>query len=186
MRPAVFLDRDDTIIDTKEATAHSANPGDLTDPALVHLFPGAGEACAGLYHAGFPLIIVTNQGGIAQGVCTFREVEAVHDRLRELLLAFDVRPAGIYYSPNRPPPAGIIAPYNQPHAWRKPAPGMLLAAAADLGLDLPRSWMIGDAPRDVESGIAAGLPPDHCLRIGPSTSLPDLASAAELILSRTR
>lgn len=185
VRPAVFLDRDDTIIDTKAATARTPHPGDLIDPALVRLLPGAGEACARLHRAGFPLVIVTNQGGIAQGVCTFQQVEAVHDRLRELLLAFGVRPACIYYSPNRPPPAGIIPPYNAPHPWRKPEPGMLLAAAADLDLDLSRSWMVGDAPRDAESGIAAGLPPDQSLRLAPSTPFPDLAAAANHILSRT-
>lgn len=182
MRPAVFLDRDDTLVDNKAATAHTATPGDLIDPALVRLLPGAGDACARLQATGLQLVVITNQGGVAQGLCSPRQVEAVNDRLRELLRAHGVELAGVYYSPNRPPPAGLIPRYAAPHPWRKPGPGMLLAAAADLDLDLPRSWCIGDAPRDVESGLAAGLAPHRCLRIGPGQSLADLAAAAGLVL----
>lgn len=172
MNPAVFLDRDDTLVDNRRATAHTPHPGDLIDPSLVRLLPGAGEACAALA-ARFPLVVVTNQGGIAQGLCTHADVEAVNDRLRELLRAYGVRLAGVYYSPNRPPPAGLVAPYHTPHPWRKPGPGMLLAAARELGLDLSRSWMIGDAARDIEAGVAAGLPRAHCLLIGAPESCDD-------------
>ncbi|MCC6675855.1 MAG: HAD-IIIA family hydrolase [Phycisphaerales bacterium] len=182
MRPTVFLDRDDTLIDNKDATAHTPTPGDLLDPALVRLLPGAGEACARLQQPGLQLVVITNQGGVAQGLCTLQQVEAVNDRLRQLLRGFGVELAGIYYSPNRPPPAGIVPRFSTPHPWRKPGPGMLLAAAADLNLDLPRSWCIGDAPRDVEAGVAAGLSPHRCLRIGPGLPLADLAAAADLIL----
>lgn len=182
MHPAVFLDRDDTLVDNKDATAHTAAPGDLVDPALVRLLPGAAEACARLQATGLPLVVITNQGGVAQGVCTLRQVEAVNDRLRALLRGHGVELAGVYYSPNRPPPAGVIPRFSTPHPWRKPGPGMLLAAAADLDLDLPRSWCIGDAPRDVEAGLAAGLAPQRCLRIGPGQALPDLAAAANLVL----
>lgn len=183
MRPAVFLDRDDTLIDNKDATAHTATPGDLIDPALVRLLPGVAEACAKLQQPGLQLVVITNQGGVAQGVCTLRQVEAVNDRLRQLLRDAGVELAAAYYSPNRPPPAGIVPRFNTPHPWRKPGPGMLLAAAADLGLDLARSWCIGDAHRDVESGIAAGLAPHRCLRIGPGQPLPDLAAAARVVLA---
>lgn len=183
MRPAIFLDRDDTIIDNRAVTAGTATPGDLIDPALVRLLPGAGEACARLAGVGLALVVVTNQGGVAQGICTLRDVEAVNDRLRMLLAGFGVRLAGTYYSPNRPAPAGVIPQYTGPHPWRKPGPGMLLAAAADLELDLSRSWMVGDAPRDVEAGLAAGLSPRRCLQIGPGQALRDLAAAADRIVA---
>jgi D-glycero-D-manno-heptose 1,7-bisphosphate phosphatase len=185
VHPAVFLDRDDTLVDNAVATAHTAAPGDLIDPALVRLLPGAGEACARLQATGLPLVVITNQGGVAQGICTLRQVEAVNDRLRDLLRGHGVELAGVYYSPNRPPPAGVIPRFSTPHPWRKPGPGMLLAAAADLDLDLSNSWCIGDAPRDVEAGLAAGLSPHRCLRIGPGQALPDLTAAADLVL-RTR
>lgn len=183
MRPAVFLDRDDTLIDNKEATAHTPTPGDLIDPALVRLLPGAGEACLRLQQSGLQLVVITNQGGVAQGLCSPREVEAVNDRLRLLLARQGVQPAAVYYSPNRPPPAGLVPRYSRPHPWRKPGPGMILAAAADFDLDLSRSWCIGDAPRDVEAGLAAGLAPHRCLRIGPGLPLPDLAAAVRVVLA---
>ncbi len=183
MRPAVFLDRDDTLIDNKDATAPTATPGDLIDPDLVRLLPGVAQACLRLQESGLPLVVFTNQGGVAQGVCSLRQVEAVNDRLRQLLRETGVELSAVYYSPNRPPPAGLVPRFNTPHPWRKPGPGMLLAAAADLDLDLARSWCIGDAHRDVESGIAAGLAPQRCLRIGPGQPLPDLAAAAEVVLA---
>lgn len=183
MHPAVFLDRDDTLVDNRAATAHTAAPGDLIDPELVRLLPGAGEACSRLQHAGLQLVVITNQGGVAQGLCTLRQVEAVNDRLRRLLRGHGVTLAGVYYSPNRPAPAGVIPRFIGPHPWRKPGPGMLLAAANDLDLDLSRSWTIGDAGRDVEAGVAAGLDPARGLRIGPGHPFTDLAAAAEHVLS---
>jgi D-glycero-D-manno-heptose 1,7-bisphosphate phosphatase len=67
--------------------------------------------------------------------------------------------------------------------WRKPAPGMLQAAAAELALDLSRSWVVGDAPRDIEAGIAAGVPPSHCLLVRADSPTPDLTAAARAILA---
>lgn len=184
MRPAVFLDRDDTILANREATAPTAHPGDLIDPALVRLLPGAGGACRRLADAGFALVVVSNQGAIAMGHCTLEQVEAVNDRTRELLAGDGARLAGIYYSPARP--GGTVARFALPDPWRKPAPGMILAAAAELELDLARSWMVGDAPRDVESAIAAGLAPERCLMIAPGTPLPDLATAAARIVAQSK
>lgn len=177
-RPAIFLDRDDTIIDNREATAHTAHPGDLLDPALVRLLPRVGEAMKLLAGTGLPLVIITNQGGIAQGIATHADVEAVNDRVREILTGIGVRITAIYYSPNREVKDGPRNAFNSPHAWRKPNPGMLLAAAEELDIDLARSWMVGDAPRDVEAGIRAGLDPKRCLLIGGDF---DLFVAAETI-----
>jgi D-glycero-D-manno-heptose 1,7-bisphosphate phosphatase len=186
MRPGVFLDRDDTIIDNKDATAHTAHPGDLLDPGLVRLLPGAGEALAELHTARLPLIVVTNQGGVAQGYGTLRDVEAVNDRMRELLARFGVVLAGVYYSPARGD--GVAARFRpdprDPVPWRKPGAGMLVTAAAELGLDLARSWMIGDAPRDVEAGVRAGLMRERCLLIGAGLPLADVAAAARVVMGQ--
>ncbi len=179
MRPAVFLDRDDTIIANREVTAATAHPGDLTEPALVRLLPGAGAALRRLADAGFVLVVVSNQGGVAMGVCTLEQVEAVNDRMRELLAREGVALAGVYYSPARP--GGTVARFAGPDPWRKPAPGMILAAANELGLDLARSWMIGDAPRDVEAAVAAGIAPGRCIQIG--RDVPGLEAAAERVLA---
>lgn len=181
MRPAVFLDRDDTLIANRELTAHTPHPGDLCDPALVQLLPGVAEGLAALHRAGFALVVVSNQGCIARGVCTIEQVEACNRRLRELARAqagtdFD----GVYYCPHHP--RGTVAPFNIEHHWRKPAPGMFLAAANDLGLDLSRSWLIGDAQRDADAAIAAGLDPARCIVI--PADAPDFLAAAALVFSR--
>ncbi len=179
-KPAIFLDRDDTIIANRDATAHTAHPGDLLDPAMVKLLPRAGEAMKMLAGTGLPLVVVTNQGGIAQGIATHALVEAVNDRLREILTGIGVRVAAVYYSPNRELKGGPAGVYNAPHAWRKPNPGMLVAAAEELDIDLSRSWMVGDAQRDIEAGIRAGLDPKRCLQIAGEF---DLFAAAEKIVA---
>jgi D-glycero-D-manno-heptose 1,7-bisphosphate phosphatase len=185
--PAIFLDRDDTIIANNRVTAHTPHPGDLLDPALVEFLPGAAEGLQILAATKLPLVIVTNQGGIAQGFGTHADVEAVNDRLRELAGAIGVHFAGVYYSPNREIKGDRVGPhgpdhrYTTAHPWRKPAPGMLLAAAEDLGLDLPHSWMIGDAARDIEAGLHAGLARARCIQIGVDAA--DLLEAAQRVMS---
>lgn len=146
--PAVFLDRDDTLI-----ACRSVVPGgDLGDPGLVRLLPGAFEACGRLREAGFALIVVSNQGGVARGAYPIAAVEAVNGRVNELLGGAI---EAFYYCPYHP--RGVVAEYAREHPWRKPAPGMILAAAAERGLDLGRSWLIGDMERDCQAGRAAGL-----------------------------
>jgi D-glycero-D-manno-heptose 1,7-bisphosphate phosphatase len=164
MRPAVFLDRDDTLIENRSVTAGTAHPGDLFDAALVRLVPGVAEGCRRLREAGFALVVVSNQGGVARGTGTVALVEATNARMRGLLRAEGVELDGVYYCPYHP--EGVVAPYNTEHEWRKPSAGMLLAAAGDLGLDLSSSWMIGDAQRDVEAAVAAGIRRERTFRIG--------------------
>ncbi len=180
---AVFLDRDDTLIECNglPAPPPPAAPGDLTDPALVRLLPGVPGACAALKRAGFALVVVSNQGVVARGGATLATVEAINRRVSELLHE-DGRPLidRFYFCPFHP--KGRVPEFTREHDWRKPAPGMILAAAADMGLDLRDSWLIGDAARDVEAGIGAGLEPGRCLRIGPGQPLPDLAAAARVVL----
>ncbi|MHC4808824.1 MAG: HAD-IIIA family hydrolase [Planctomycetota bacterium] len=148
MLPAVFLDRDDTLIH---------NDGDLGDPDQVRLMPGVPEGLRALRRAGFRLVVVTNQGGVARGRYTEDDVDLVHRRIAELV----DEAAGeadllerFYYCPYHPDAA--VAAYRRDHFWRKPRPGMLLQAARDLDLDLGSSWLIGDRPRDVEAGRTAG------------------------------
>lgn len=182
MNPGVFLDRDDTLIDTRGATAGSPHPGDLFDPALVRLLPGAAAACRRLANAGYRLVVVSNQGCVGAGLCAPAAVEATNDRLRALLRQeHGVELAGAYFSPARP--GGRDPRFAQdPLGWRKPAPGMILAAARELDLDLSASWVVGDSERDVQAGVAAGIPATRCILVGPGRTPPDLAGAAALIL----
>lgn len=186
MRPCVFLDRDDTVIANREVTARSASPGDLFDPALVRLLPGVAAACATLARAGFALVVVTNQACIAKGLATCAQVEATNDRVRELLRASGVALDAVYYSPFHE--EGRVERFRGPHPWRKPGPGMILAAAEELGLDIAASWMVGDAERDMQAGRAAGIDHERCILIGGGNGwrgAPDLAAAAGMILARS-
>ena len=185
MRPAVFLDRDDTLIANR--TLDPPPPGkrgDLCDPALVRLLPGALEACRDLHHAGFTLVIITNQAVVARGGGTIADVEATNARVGELL-TFDGNQliTDILYCPYHPDAA--IDEYRHPdHPWRKPNPGMILHAMEKHALDPARSWMIGDAPRDAQAAINAGIDPGRALLIGPDHPFPDIAAAAGHILAQ--
>jgi D,D-heptose 1,7-bisphosphate phosphatase len=145
---AIFLDRDNTLI---------ANDGDLGDASEVSLLDGVGEGLRELREAGYRLVVVTNQGGVARGAFTEEDVDAVHQRIAELVDHSAGMPNVIdrfYYCPYHPD--AEIEEYRRDHPWRKPNPGMMLQAARDLKLDLTRSWLIGDQGRDVEAGRAAG------------------------------
>ena len=179
MRRAVFLDRDGTVID---------EVGHLGEPERVAILPGVPEALRKLADAGFALVLVTNQAGVARGFFSEADVEAVNARTDELLAVEGVKLDGMYYCPHHPDLTG-------PCDCRKPAPGMLKRAARDLDLDLSRSWMVGDHPGDAGAGKAAGASPimvltGHGMLPGsdhaPDPDVPvvqDLAAAAELILS---
>ncbi len=138
MAKIVFLDRDGTVIEDR------AYLGTAED---VVLLPGAGEALKALQDGGYPLVLVTNQSGVARGYYPEKIVLAQHDRLRQLLEAFGVRLAAIKYCPHHPD--------DNCHC-RKPKPGMLLEAGRELGADFAGSWMIGDSRRDVQAGKTAG------------------------------
>ncbi|MFO0828254.1 MAG: HAD family hydrolase [Phycisphaerales bacterium] len=149
MDAVVFLDRDNTLI---------ANDGDLGDPAQVHLLPGVALGLKRLKDAGYRLVVVTNQGGVARGRYREADVDAVHTRIAQLV---DEQSGGqrvldrFYYCPFHP--EATVPEYRREHPWRKPQPGMLLQAAMDLVLDLDRGWMIGDQSRDIAAGRAAGV-----------------------------
>jgi len=148
VQPAVFLDRDNTLI---------VNDGDLGDPSAVALKSGVGGGLRRLRRAGFRLVIVTNQGGVARGVFTEDDVDAVHQRIASLVDEAAGAPGLIdrfYFCPYHP--EAVLADYRRDHPWRKPNPGMLLQAADDMDLDLTACWMVGDQARDVTAGRMAG------------------------------
>lgn len=147
MPPAVFLDRDNTLIH---------NDGDLGDPNEVRLIHGVAPAIASLCGLGYKIVVITNQGGVARGNYSEDDVHAVHQKLAKLIKssANGARIDAFYHCPFHP--EGKIKKYKQEHPNRKPQPGMLLEAAEDLKIDLGQSWMIGDQFRDVQAGSAAG------------------------------
>ncbi len=142
---AVFLDRDHTIIE---------DPGYISDPGLVKLLPGVEGAIKSLSQAGYKIILVTNQSGIARGLLTEETLQRIHAELRRQLAASGAHLDGIYFCPFHP--EGCVEGYCIDSELRKPRPGMILKAAKDLNIDLASSWMVGDSVRDVEAGQRAG------------------------------
>jgi D-glycero-D-manno-heptose 1,7-bisphosphate phosphatase len=133
MRPAVFLDRDGTIIEEREY---------LADPEGVTLLPGAAEALRVMSSAGYALVVVTNQSGIARGYFDDAAFRAVQHRMETLLAAENVRLDGVYMCPHHPAITGACS-------CRKPGTALFRQAAAELGLDLVASIFAGDRLRDV-------------------------------------
>jgi len=188
-RPAVFLDRDDTInrnADLPGAAWAGRTEGDLLNPEFVHLIAGSREALIALKRAGFALVVITNQGGLARGGGTTRDVEGVHDAMRAELDAELGTELGVgvldacYYAPHHP--RGVVEHYRDEHPWRKPGPGMIDAARRELDLDLNTSWMVGDKQRDLDAAVAAGIDPSRTVMVGPGARTPDLRAAAARIL----
>ncbi|MFA7237729.1 MAG: HAD family hydrolase [Phycisphaeraceae bacterium] len=169
MNRAVFLDRDNTII---------ANDGDLGDPAQVKLLQGAATAIASIRGLGFKIVVVSNQGGVARGKYAEADVDAVNARIAELLKqqANGALVDRFYYCPFHP--EGTVPRYRKEHPWRKPQPGMLLAAAEDLKLDLPLCWMVGDQSRDIEAGKQAAT---RTIRINASGHDDDAEVKADFV-----
>ncbi len=184
MRPSVFIDRDDTLnvnTDLPDQAWGTGRRGDLLNPAFVQLLPGALEACVRLRAAGFTLVVYTNQSGVAFGSGTLRDVDATNARLDELLTVDGERLIEAFYS-SPCHPEGTCEPFNCAHDWRKPGAGMIVAAAAELEVDIERSWSVGDHTRDCQAGIAGGIAPQRALKIGPQDAFADLGEAADFIV----
>ena len=154
-RAFVFLDRDGTLLE---------DPGYLHRLEDYALLPGVAAGLAELQSAGFALAIVTNQSGIGRGYYGPAEFEAIQARLLSDLEARGVRIEATYFCPHLPD-AGC--------GCRKPAPGMLHRAERELGADLARSWVIGDAATDARLAIGAGCR-TVCVRTGKLTSPDEL------------
>ncbi len=144
MRPALFLDRDGTLIE---------DVGYLGDPEGVRPLPGAAEALRTARERGYLLIVVTNQSAVARGLHSPQDFARVMLRTAEALLPFDGVEACFHL------PEGVVPPWNRVCDCRKPAPGMLLRAARRLDVDLSASAGAGDSLRDVQAFAAAGVRP---------------------------
>jgi D-glycero-D-manno-heptose 1,7-bisphosphate phosphatase len=186
-RSAVFLDRDGTI---------TAERGYVTRPVDLELIPGAAEAVGALNEAGFLVVLVSNQSGVARGLMDEEDLASVHEALVRLLAAGGANLDAAYYCPNHPD--GKVRRYAQDASCRKPALGMLESAVRDLRIDVPSSFMVGDQITDMEFAARAGMPAVLVLTgkgketesaarregIAIAAALPDLRAAVDWILER--
>ena len=141
--PAVFLDRDGTLNRQIIREGRPYPPATLEE---FRLYEGVAQCCEQLKAAGFVLVVVTNQPDVGRGTQDRQIVESMHRHLQSLIPSIDLIQVCYHGGEN----------HGQPCACRKPRPGMLISAAAHLGLDLSQSWMVGDRWRDVEAGHSAG------------------------------
>ncbi len=189
MNKAVFLDRDGTV--TEEV-------GYLTNVDMLHMIPGAGAAIRKLNQAGFKVVLVTNQSGVARGYFPESLVHEAHERLTGMLKSEGARLDGIYYCPHHPSAGN--SEYTTVCDCRKPATGLLDRAAKELNIDLMGSYMVGDKWSDVElahnAGVKAVLVQTGFAHDDPGNVRPkqvddpdftahDLTEAAEWILRQT-
>lgn len=164
---AIFLDRDDTLIE---------DPGYINDPEQVKLLDGVPDALIQFKALGYKLIVVTNQSAVAHGIVTEKVLGEIHERLKQLLADKNAFLDRIYYCPYHP--EGVVPKYCKESNSRKPSPGMLLKAADEMDIDLGQSWCIGNSSRDIEAGLRAGcktilidMPPSHQKQPASSMSL---------------
>lgn len=143
--PAVFLDKDGTLVPDIPYNC---------DPERMTLAPGAGTALRQLQKAGFQLVVVSNQSGVARGYFDLAAVDAMVARLHELCAEEGAPLAAIYVCPHHPD--GAVTEFRLACDCRKPLPGMLHRAARELSLELRESWMVGDILDDAHAGNAAG------------------------------
>jgi D-glycero-D-manno-heptose 1,7-bisphosphate phosphatase len=176
-RPAVFVDRDGTLIRERRY---------LAEPEGVELIPGAVQALEEFRRIGLPVVIVTNQSGIARGLYSLEDYQRVAERVVELLGSAGVTPAAVEYCPHHPELSGSCG-------CRKPAAGMHTRAADRLGLDLARSYYVGDKVCDVEvvnevggTGILVrtGHGRDHESSVGSGVAVVDDLLAASVLIRR--
>jgi D-glycero-D-manno-heptose 1,7-bisphosphate phosphatase len=145
LRKAVFIDKDGTLIPDIPYNV---------DPSLISLAEGVADALQLLSTQNYLFVIVTNQAGVAHGYFKVEALQAVQQRITELLANIGISLAGFYFCPHHT--NAEIGKYRIDCNCRKPKPGMILRAAKELNIDLPKSWMIGDILNDVEAGNAAG------------------------------
>lgn len=178
--PAVFLDRDGTIIQDTDY---------VSDPDEVRLLPGAADAIRRFAEAGYLVVVISNQSGVARGLFDEATLSAVHQRVEDLLREQGATLDGAYYCPYLDGPEATVEAYRRDSELRKPNAGMLMQASEELDVDLSRSWMIGDAAKDVEAGRRAGC---RTIRLAVETdehahhTARHLLSAADIILKRKR
>jgi D-glycero-D-manno-heptose 1,7-bisphosphate phosphatase len=180
---AVLLDRDGTLVHPRHYPSH---------PEDLKLYNNIGPDLRELQQAGFRLVVITNQAGIARGYFTEADLQLMHEHLSKELEQLEVQLDAIYYCPHHQ--EGIIEEFAIRCNCRKPQPGMLLQAGADLDLNLQDCWSIGDILDDVEAGKRAGCHtilvdlgtesiPEQGLRC-PDYVVPDTRQALRIILRR--
>lgn len=147
MIKAVFLDRDGTINQEVDFLRH---------PQDVKILPGVAEGLIKLKAAGFALVVISNQSGLARGIFDEEDLTLVQIEIRQQLARQGARLDGAYFCPHHPS-EGSVEDLVKECACRKPKPGLILMAASEMGLSLDGSYMIGDRLRDVAAGKAAGL-----------------------------
>jgi D,D-heptose 1,7-bisphosphate phosphatase len=177
LRPGILLDRDGTII---------VDHGYVGSVDRVEFIDGAPEAIARFNRAGIPVVVVTNQAGVARGMYGIEDVVQVHNHIADRLAHYEAHIDLFLFSPYHP--AGVVKAFARTSEDRKPRPGMAKAAADALNLDLSTSWVVGDRPEDLGLAEAIGasaiyLGSGDCRRPGV-WSFPSLASAASFILER--
>ena len=177
-KKAVFLDRDGTIIIEREYLKRAED---------VSVFPEAARALRRLMEAGFLLVMVSNQSGVGRGYFTIADVEAVNAKLLEILAVDGVKFAKVYYAPEAP---------DQPSRGRKPSPAFLFDARDEFGIDLAKSYMIGDKDIDLQCGWNAGVKKSILVRtgygrkteaagkVGSGVAVDDISAAVDWILKQ--
>ena len=145
MKRAVFLDRDGTIIE---------DDGYISDVGRIHLFPWSADAINRLRAAGFLIVVVTNQAGVARGYFEEAFIGEAHRYLDALLASQGARVDAYYYCPHHVD--GVVPAYTRVCDCRKPAPGMIIKAASDLDIDVRDSFVVGDKWLDIELAQRAG------------------------------
>jgi D-glycero-D-manno-heptose 1,7-bisphosphate phosphatase len=141
--PAVFLDRDGTL---------NEDPGYISDPEKVVLFPDTGEALSLLKKYRFLLIVISNQSGISRGLMTSKDVDAVNERVNHLLAGSKVKIDAFYYCPAHPDFSS-----QEECECRKPSPNLVFEAVKEFNVDIEKSYFIGDTIADMECGENAGI-----------------------------
>jgi len=140
---AVFLDRDGTL---------NEDPGYISDPEKVVLFPDTGEALSILKKYGFLLIVISNQSGIARGLMTSQDVDAVNEKINALLSEHKAKIDAFYYCPAHPDFSS-----EEESQCRKPNPKLLFNAAQEFNVDMEKAFFIGDTVADIQCGKNAGI-----------------------------
>jgi mannose-1-phosphate guanylyltransferase/phosphomannomutase len=147
---AVFLDRDGVI---------NKNVKDLTSLDQFEMLEGVSTAVELLNKSGYLVIVTTNQPSIAKGFCSFQNIDSIHEEMKHQLASNNAHVDAVYLCPHHPEKGfvGEVPDLKIVCECRKPKPGMMLKAAKDFEINLPKSWTIGDSPIDIEAGRRIGV-----------------------------